>query len=285
MGYNKNWTEIMRDRKDGKVSEYLNKLGLQTYTNIRKLPEKIRRGASNRESLSSVVIFHKSCKNITPLGIDSVAGIRETIAKFWKLWPEVIEYLEYKFEEQAKVFNAKDFTSFFHGLSQETQERTIIAQLLFSISIAYVAKKNNFPMELKTVDGSDWVILVNGVEILIEQKVRTILKSEKKDLPITFTGTSHAGKKADIHFFVALELEGNKVYRQLVSFVSFEESKSQWSEDIKKEECLLEGKPYKPSSGYSSFTLAADTTGQGIELLSGKITKKTKKYYFYFEDV
>ena len=192
--------------------------------------------------------------------------------------PEVIDEINSRLSAIANLHNKDEYDEQFLGNDQETQDCTKAFQNLASACIQTVCERKNIPLELKEIDGADWVYELDGIEIPLEQKIRSFLGRSEKfhknmrkyGLPCqSWTGNKHSvynGKKTDLHLLWSFKIEGSEVVACFASIVSLELTGSIWKT----------GKGKKDS--YATLRINNNLDG-GVGIISGSL-HTTKKYAY-----
>tara|TARA_Y100000310_G_scaffold323962_1_gene385166 strand:+ start:2699 stop:3355 length:657 start_codon:yes stop_codon:yes gene_type:complete len=200
-----------------------------------------------------------------------------------RVYPEIVTEINNRLATLAGLYNKENFDEIFLGNDQETQDCTKVFQGVASAAIETVCENNNIPLVLKEVDGADWVFELPGIDISLEQKIRSFLGRSKKfnnnlkryGLPcMSWTGNKHSvynGKKTDLHLLWSFEIIGNTIGRGGAVICSLKESGSYWKT----------GSGNKDS--YATLTMN-NSNGVGINEIHGNSHYTNKSTYLLLEN-
>ena len=193
--------------------------------------------------------------------------------------PEIVNEINDRLSILSKLYNKDNFDEIFLGNDQETQDCTKVFQGLASASIETVCERNSIPLELKEIDGADWVYVIDGVEVPLEQKIRCFLGRSEKfknnlkryGLPCqSWTGNKHSvynGKKTDLHLLWSFKIIGCEVVSCFASIVSLGITESHWKT----------GSGNKDS--YATLRIKNNNLDNGMGVIYGS-THNTNKYVY-----
>ena len=199
--------------------------------------------------------------------------------------PEIITEINSRLSVISKQFNQDNFDEIFLGNDQETQDCTKLFQGLASACIETVCERHSIPLELKEIDGADWVYSLDGVEFPLEQKIRSFLGRSKKfhnslkgyGLPCkSWTGNKHSvynGKKTDLHLLWSFKIVESRVVGCFASIVSLGLTDSKWKTG--------KGK----SDSYATLKINNNYTHEGIGIIYGSIRSTNMYVYGLLESV
>jgi len=193
--------------------------------------------------------------------------------------PEIVNEINNRLDVLSGLYNKECFDEIFLGNDQETQDCTKVFQGLASAAIETVCENHEIPLTLKEIDGADWVYLLDGVEIPLEQKIRSFLGRSEKfgknlrkyGLPCqSWTGNKHSvynGKKTDLHLLWSFKIVESRVVGCFASVVSLESTGSFWKT----------GSGNKDS--YATLRINNSNLNNGMGIVYGN-THETKKYVY-----
>ena len=214
----------------------------------------------------------------------NVKNINEITTTLSEVVPEIITEINGRLSIIAKQFNQDNFDEIFLGNDQETQDCTKLFQGIASACIETVCVRNNVPLNLKEVDGADWVYGKNE-ELPLEQKIRSFLGRSKKfhknlkgyGLPCqSWTGNKHSvynGKKTDLHLLWSFKIEKNEVTDCVGLIVSLGLTDSKWKT----------GSGNKDS--YATLRINNNYTHEGIGVIYGSLRSTNQYVYGLLESV
>ena len=201
------------------------------------------------------------------------------------LVPEIIIEINSRLSAIANLHNKDKYDEQFLGNDQETQDCTKAFQNLASACIQTVCERKNIPLVLKEIDGADWVYELDGIEIPLEQKIRSFLgrsekfhkNTRKYGLPCqSWTGNKHSvynGKKTDLHLLWSFKIVESRVVGCFASIVSLGLTDSKWKTG--------KGK----SDSYATLKINNNYTHEGIGIIYGSIRSTNQYVYGLLESV